>query len=212
MEWPVGMLRVASAGSTVRFVAPGRGVLVSWLPMWGGYFRTRSDDSSGKEVRNPASMALVRVDREGEQRAPCRKAILSAIVAYGVVVMATGFVRWMGAVARANWVGDGADTSISQRLVAADRVPRRTTRLFRLIVMVVALRDAVHPASHSWPMERSAPAGKCGKMCPRRAAMGKDGRSRRHVCVEVTVSPFGMATVIGSEATCLSVCGVSIER
>ena len=64
-----------------------------------------------------------------------------------------------------------------------------------------ASREAVHPASHNCPMDRRAPAGKCGKMCPWRALVGRDGRSRRQVCVEVTVLPSGMVTVMGEVAT-----------
>ena len=51
----------------------------------GGYFLTSSLVISGHDAKKPASSALQSVDRAGFPSAPWRKAILSAIVAYGVV-------------------------------------------------------------------------------------------------------------------------------
>ena len=48
--------------------------------------------SSGKDKRKPALMVLVRVESTGEHSAPCRKAIRSAMVAYGVVSITVGMV------------------------------------------------------------------------------------------------------------------------
>ena len=137
----------------------------------------------------------------------------SAMVAYGVVVMATGLVRKIAfaAIECRLLVDGGVDTSINHRFVAGDRRPRSTTRSLRLMVMVVASKAAVQPVSHSCPIDRRAPAGKFVKICPRRASTGSAGRSRRHVCVEVTVLPSGMVTVIGSVAIWRLVCGVSID-
>ena len=56
-------------------------------------------------------------------------------------------------------------------------------------------------------MERRALAGKCGEMYACRAALGKDEWINLHVCVDVTVLPFGIVTMIGLTAGCLFVCG-----
>ena len=55
----------------------------------------------------------------------------------------------------------------------------------------------MQPESHSWPMDRRAPAGKLGRMCPRHALMYRVGKLRRQVCVEVTELPSSMVTVMG---------------
>ena len=80
--------------------------------------------------------------------------------------------------------------------MVGERVPWRTTWPSHRMSIVCASREAVHPTLHSWLMDRRAPAGKLGKICPRQALMGKVGRSRRQLCVEVTVLPSGMVTVM----------------
>ena len=65
-----------------------------------------------------------------------------------------------------------------------------------MMLIVCVSREAVQPTSHSWPMDSRASAGKLGKICPRRALMGKVGRSRRQLCVEATVLPLGMVMVM----------------
>jgi hypothetical protein len=65
---------------------------------------------------------------------------------------------------------------------------------------LVAVKTAVHPESHSWPMEMSGPAVSWGKMCALRAAGGREGISKSASCVEDMVLPSGSMTVIPGEA------------
>ena len=60
--------------------------------IWRGYLRTSSEVSSGNNEKNPDSMALVRVESVGKHSAPCRNAIKSVIVVYGVVLITVGMV------------------------------------------------------------------------------------------------------------------------
>ena len=60
-------------------------------------------------------------------------------------------------------------------------------------------------------IERSAPAGKCGKICSCQDKAGRKERRSLNVCEEVTVSPFGMRTVIGLVAIFRLMCGVVME-
>ena len=54
----------------------------------GGYLRSSAGVSSGKELRKPASSALMRVDKAGEPNVACMNAIRCTIVVYGVVGIA----------------------------------------------------------------------------------------------------------------------------
>ena len=73
----------------------------------GGYLRRRAGISSGKEVRKPASSALMRVDKAGEPNAVCMKSIRCAIVAYGVEFIAYALKRNIIAAyaCRLDWCG-----------------------------------------------------------------------------------------------------------
>ena len=55
---------------------------------------------------------------------------------------------------------------------------------------------AVHPLSHSCPMDTSDPDAKDGKMCTFFALGGKFGMSSWAVCVDVIVALLGRRTLI----------------
>ena len=65
---------VGAAGWILRCAGAGRGARGSLRMIiahdLGEYFRTRSEVSSEMDERKPASIAAVRVDREGEHSAP----------------------------------------------------------------------------------------------------------------------------------------------
>ena len=69
----------------------------------------------------------------------------------------------------------------------------------------------VHPALQCRSIDSRVLAGKWGKLCACLAAFGRDGRFNSHVWVEVTVSPFGIMTSIGSMAICLFMWGVEVD-
>ena len=79
----------------------------------------------------------------------------------------------------------------------AERMPRRITRFLYKTIILSLLKDTRHPALHRTPMERRAPTGRLGKMCPRRPSGDTEGRSKSQVCMDATVSPFGMVTTRG---------------
>ena len=56
------------------------------------------------------------------------------------------------------------------------------------------LKYAVHPWSHSWPINKRDPDAKVGKMCALVADAGSSGISRFAVWVEVMVFLFGSST------------------
>ena len=58
------------------------------------------------------------------------------------------------------------------------------------------MKCAVHPTSHSWPMERRDPDASSPKMCAWVALVGSSGMLRLHVFVDCMVALFGSRTVI----------------
>jgi hypothetical protein len=60
--------------------------------------------------------------------------------------------------------------------------------------MVLLVSCAVHPASHSWPIDISDPAVSSGNMCAIRADVGRDGILISAVCVEYIADPSGSVT------------------
>ena len=63
--------------------------------------------------------------------------------------------------------------------------------------MVLFVSCAVHPASHSCPIDISDPAVSSGKMCAIRADVGRDGILISAVWVEYMVDPLGSVTGSG---------------
>ena len=90
-----------------------------------------------------------------------------------------------------------------------ERVPRRITFPLNTTIILSLSKYTRHHVSHSTPMDMRALAGKLGKMRPRRASGGRDGRSKLQVWMDVTVSPFGMVTTRGLVGMCLFVYGVA---
>ena len=88
--------------------------------------------------------------------------------------------------------------STIHRPVAAVRVPVRMMWPWRMTMMFVASKCAVHPSSHSVPTDNSEAPGKSGNMCACLACIGTPvGRRRSHVCVDVAMRPSGILTAIG---------------
>ena len=56
------------------------------------------------------------------------------------------------------------------------------------------MKYAVHPWSHSWPTDKRDPEARVGKMCTFVAVIGRCGRSKLAVWVDVIVSEFGRRT------------------
>ena len=75
--------------------------------------------------------------------------------------------------------------------------------------MVSLLTVAVHPASHSCPMDINECVLSSGTTCVSVAACGSAGMSKCPSCVDVIVLPSGMVMVIGDAAICRSIKCVS---
>jgi hypothetical protein len=78
--------------------------------------------------------------------------------------------------------------------VAVDRVPVRTTVSWRVIVMTVPVKSALHPWAHSWAMDIRELDARLGKTCAWRAGSGMPGIRRFPVCVMVITAPLGRET------------------
>ena len=94
------------------------------------------------------------------------------------------------------------------------RSPRRRSESVLWMVTSSLVKVAVHPASHSWPMEMRelAPWLSAGKRWAAVAVFRREGKGRWAVWVEVMVSPFGRWTVMGFSASCWCVLGASVVK
>ena len=69
---------------------------------------------------------------------------------------------------------------------------------------------AVHPASHSWPMDSKEPDANELKMCVRLECSGSCGISSSAVCVDCIVSLLGNWTVMPLEVGVTLVSGIVV--
>lgn len=141
----------------------------------------------------------------GYPAAACKKAILSLAVCVSKVE------RWFTLCV--GWcVGDDSCFAFGTLICTvhsppAVRVPRVTILGPYRTMTVVLSKVAMHPASHSWPIESKDPDFMLGKMWARHALDGTYGNGIMPVCVDVMKLPSGKRTWIGGFACCMSVHG-----
>ena len=90
--------------------------------------------------------------------------------------------------------GESTGRSRLHRRVLGERVPVRTTWSSLVMRTSVAVKVAMHPWSHSWPMEIREPDVRSGKMCAWQAESGRRGMFKVAMWVEVMRLPSGSKT------------------
>ena len=136
----------------------------------GGFCLTCAEVRSGQVVRWPASIASQKVDKEGENMAAWKKAILSDRF-------------WLLVTIFAVWALDGG-TLRCQNFVPGERLPCRTIFVSRDTVTWVLSKMAVQPWSHSCPIEVRDSEVRLSKMWASHAARSSKGSVSSTVCVE----------------------------
>ena len=94
----------------------------------------------------------------------------------------------------------------------SDRFPEHTILPSCSTITRVAVKVAVQPWSHSWPMDMREPEARLGKRCAVHASGGKKGRDNWAVWLEQMVPWFGSKTEMPGCATRLLVYGAVISR
>jgi hypothetical protein len=105
------------------------------------------------------------------------------------------------------------ESGILQRPVCMSRFPCSSVVPFLLMVTWWVLKVAVHPASHSLPIDMSELCVRSGKMCASLAALGNCGRSRvQAVLLDRRNAPFGNPTVMVVLVVLSVLCGSFVLR
>jgi hypothetical protein len=96
------------------------------------------------------------------------------------------------------WCDSGRGERVHTPHVAEDLASMRTKRPQSVMVTAVLVKILEQPWSHSWPMERSELDCREGKMCAKRAELGRPSILSNPVCVLEMVTPSRRMTEIMS--------------
>ena len=93
--------------------------------------------------------------------------------------------------------GFGGVLSSHSLLVVKSLWPFRMGSPMNVIIHSCAQNRASHPASQSWPIEINAISVNPGRMGALVAALGRVGKSKLQVCIDVMTRPSGIFTEMG---------------
>ena len=112
------------------------------------------------------------------------------------VIVGTRALEAQGAVGVIVGVAGAGAGSRHQSLVVGERVPVQMGKPALWMVTLVAVKVAVQPSSHSWPMETREPEARLGKTWALQALGEREGRDKRAVWLDCIRLPSGRRTAM----------------